>query len=124
MDCSPQAPLSMGFPRQEYWSGLSFLSPGDLPNPGIKLVSPALTGGFFTVEPKGSFRPIHPLRLGRGSFPPNQGNSPIPDQGTGAGNKERTWLVGRLRLDRVESQAPGGEGRFCSFSFSRSPSFF
>ena len=63
-------------------------------------MSPALTGGFFTVEPKGSFRPIHPLRPGRGSFPPNQGNSPIPDQGTGAGNKERTWLVGRLRLDR------------------------
>ena len=38
-----QAPLSMGFPRQEYWSGLPFSSPGDLPNPGIKptsLVSP------------------------------------------------------------------------------------
>ena len=31
-----QAPLSVGFPRQEYWSGLPFLSPGDLPNPGIK----------------------------------------------------------------------------------------
>ena len=31
-----QAPLSAGFPRQEYWSGLPFLSPGDLPNPGIK----------------------------------------------------------------------------------------
>ena len=37
-----QAPLSMGFPRQEYWSGLPFPSPGDLPVPGIKLVSPAL----------------------------------------------------------------------------------
>ena len=37
-----QAPRSMGFPRQEYWSGLSFPSPGDLPNPGIKLLSPAL----------------------------------------------------------------------------------
>ena len=41
MDCSPQAPLSMEFPRQEYWSGLSFPSPGDLPNPGIK-TSPCL----------------------------------------------------------------------------------
>ena len=41
-----QAPLSLGFPRQEYWSGLPFLSPGDLPNPGIELVSPALAGGF------------------------------------------------------------------------------
>ena len=48
-----QAPLSMGFPRQEYWSGLPFPSPGDLPEPGIKPVSPALTGGFFTTEPLG-----------------------------------------------------------------------
>ena len=48
-----QAPLSMGFPRQEYWSGLPFLSPGDLPNPGIKPVSPALASGFFTTEPPG-----------------------------------------------------------------------
>ena len=47
-----QAPLSMGFSRQEHWSGLPFPSPGDLPDPGIKLVyliSPALTGGFFTT---------------------------------------------------------------------------
>ena len=36
-----QAPLSMGFPRQEYWSGLPFPSPGDLPDPGIKPVFPA-----------------------------------------------------------------------------------
>jgi len=38
----------MGFPREEYWSGLPFPSPGDLPNPGIKPWSPALTGGFFS----------------------------------------------------------------------------
>ena len=37
-----QAPLSMGFPRQEYWSGLPYSSPGHLPDPGIKLMSPAL----------------------------------------------------------------------------------
>ena len=36
-----QAPLSMGFSRQEYWSGLPFPAPGDLPDPGIELVSPA-----------------------------------------------------------------------------------
>ena len=36
-----QAPLSMGFPRQEYWSGLPFPSPGDFPDPGIKHTSPA-----------------------------------------------------------------------------------
>ena len=43
------APLSLSFPRQEYWSGLPFLSPGDLPKPGIKPVSPALAGRFFTI---------------------------------------------------------------------------
>ena len=37
-----QAPLSMGFPRPKYWSGLPFLSPGDLPNPGIEPGSPTL----------------------------------------------------------------------------------
>ena len=40
-----QAPLSMGFPRQDYWSGLPVPSPGDLPNPEIKHKSPALQGG-------------------------------------------------------------------------------
>ena len=44
-----QAPLSVGFPRQEYLSRLLFLSPGDLPDPGIELGSPALAGGFFTT---------------------------------------------------------------------------
>ena len=51
-----QAPLSVEFSRQEYWSGLPFPPPGDLPNPGIKaasLVSPALAGGFFTAAPPG-----------------------------------------------------------------------
>ena len=48
-----QAPLSMGFPRQEYWSGLPFLSSGDLPNPGMVLASPALASRFFTTEPPG-----------------------------------------------------------------------
>jgi len=48
-----QAPLSMGFPRQEYWSELPFPSLGDLPNPGIEPMSPALVGRFFTAEPSG-----------------------------------------------------------------------
>ena len=51
-----QAPLSMGFPRQEYWSGLSFPYPGDLSDPGIEpasFMSPALVCGFFTTEPPG-----------------------------------------------------------------------
>ena len=56
VDCSRRAPLSMRFPRQEHWSGLPFPPPGDLPNPGIKPMSPAspaLSGGFFTTEPPG-----------------------------------------------------------------------
>ena len=51
-----QAPLSVGFPRQEYWSGLPFPSPGALPDPGIEPrspASPALAGGFFTTAPPG-----------------------------------------------------------------------
>ena len=49
----PQAPLSMEFSRQEYWSVLLFPSPGDLPSPGIKPASPALAGKFFTTAPPG-----------------------------------------------------------------------
>ena len=48
-----QAPLSMGFYKQEYWSGLPFPSPGHRPNPGItpmSLTSPALAGGFFATS--------------------------------------------------------------------------
>ena len=45
-----QAPLSMGFFRQKYWSGLPFPSPRELPNPRIEHVSPALAGRFFTTE--------------------------------------------------------------------------
>ena len=51
-----QTPLSVGFSRQEYWSGLPYPSPGDLPDPGIKPVSPAaleLAGRLFTAEPPG-----------------------------------------------------------------------
>ena len=48
-----QAPLSTGFPRQEYWSGLPYPPPGDLPGPGIEPVSPVLAGTFFTAEPPG-----------------------------------------------------------------------
>ena len=51
-----QAPLSMGFSRQEYWSGLQFSPPGYLPNSEIEptpLASPALTDKFFTTEPRG-----------------------------------------------------------------------
>ena len=61
-DCSPleipwtvarQTPLSMGFPRQEHWSGLPFPSPEELPNPGIEPTTPALAGRSFITEPPG-----------------------------------------------------------------------
>ena len=52
-----QPPWSTGFSRQEYWNGLPFPTPGDLPHPGTEptsLVSPALVGGFSTTEPSGN----------------------------------------------------------------------
>ena len=48
-----QAPLSVAFPSQEYWNGLPFPSPGDLPDPGIEPTSPELAGGLFTTKPPG-----------------------------------------------------------------------
>ena len=55
MDCGPKAPLSIGFPRQEYWSGLPFPSPEDLPDPGIKPRSPALQVDSLPSELPGKF---------------------------------------------------------------------
>ena len=52
-----QAPSTEGFPRQKYWSGLPFLPPGDLPDPGIEPASPVLAGSFFITEPK------HPINI-------------------------------------------------------------
>ena len=54
-----QAPLSMGLPRQEYWSGLPFPSPGALLDSGIERTPPALSGGFSTTE-----SPVNPLDNG------------------------------------------------------------
>ena len=62
-----QAPLSMEFSRQEYWSGLLFPSPGDLPNLGFRPTFPALAGRFFTTEPLGkpsqvyTYLQMHPV---------------------------------------------------------------
>ena len=54
-----QIPLSMGFSRQEYWSGFPFASPGDLHNPGIELGSFLIAGRFFTTEPPGKPKDRH-----------------------------------------------------------------
>ena len=51
-----QGPLSMEFSRQEYWSGLLFSSPEDLPHPGTEPVSSVLAGGFFISQPPGKPR--------------------------------------------------------------------
>ena len=51
-----QASLSMGFPKQEYWSGLPLPSPRDLLDPGIEPTSPASAGGFFTTETLGKLQ--------------------------------------------------------------------
>ena len=70
---APQAPWSMGLPRQGCWSGLPFLSPGDLPSPGIHPTSRALAGRFLPMSPLGSLyafdslpsrSTIHPGRKG------------------------------------------------------------
>ena len=53
MDCSLPGSSSIEFSRQEYWSGLPFPSPGDLPNPGIKPGSPALQADALPSEPPG-----------------------------------------------------------------------
>ena len=69
-----QAPPSMGFSRQEYWSGLPFPSPGDLPDPGIELRSPALQADTLNSEPPGK-----PSKLPYDPANPTAGHTP---QGT------------------------------------------
>ena len=54
------APLSVGFPRQEYWSRLPFPCAGGLPDPGAEPASPAFSGQFFTTEPPGKPWNCHP----------------------------------------------------------------
>ena len=60
---APRAPLSMEFSRQEYWSGLPFLSPAHLPDPGIESVSPALQADSLPSEPPGKPFPCSTLHL-------------------------------------------------------------
>ena len=61
----------MGFFRQEYWSGLPFPSPGDLPDPGIKPGSPTLQADALTSEPPGQPMPFNPLVLERLCYAPS-----------------------------------------------------
>ena len=88
MDRGSPGFLSMGFSKQEYWSGLPCPPPGDLSNPGIKpesLESPALAGGFFTTESS-----VRPQRCLRDHIPTNTANE---------------WLI--LRSTRPAPLPPG-----------------
>ena len=79
-----QAPLSTGFPRQEYWSGLPFLCPGDLPDPGIEPGSPALQANSLLCKPPGKPHFILVVCICWG-FP------------GGASGKEAACIAGELR---------------------------
>ena len=97
-----KAPLSMGFPKQESWSGLPFPSPGDLPSPEIESVSPALIGEFFTTESPGK-----PFRTGSHSSLHGQGGGAL----TGPGTQEEACLLlqgdlGRGDQHRKRQQGP------------------
>ena len=77
-----QAPLSMGFPRQEHWRGLSFPPPGDLPNAGMESMYPALADGFCITEPPG-------------------------ESGLGSNSETAVYMRGRGRTDsRREERTP------------------
>ena len=81
-----QAPLSMGFSRQECWSGLPFPSPGDLPDPGIEPQSPALQADSLRAEPQGK-----PKNTGVGSLSLLQGI--FPTQESNQGVLHCTWIL-------------------------------
>ena len=108
MDVAHQATLSIGFPRQEHWSGLPFPPPGDLPDPGIKpaslasLASPALTGRLFLAweEGKSADSAQHGLR-----------------------EAERTPAIQSRRELHWELTAHFS-GVYCPLSFCRKPSYF
>ena len=91
-----QAPLCMGFLRQEYWSGLLLPSLGDLPNPGIEPespVCPALAGGFITTDPSGKPYKVGlcPSKVG-GTF--REHPSPFLPWGNGSLDSPGQWLHG------------------------------
>ena len=77
----PSRLLCHGISRQEYWSGLPFPFPGDLPNPGMEPISPALTGRFFTTEPPG--KPLVKGKMLQNSLWSNEG-------------RQLLWQLGRL----------------------------
>ena len=81
MDCSPQAPLSTGVSRQEYWSGLPCRSPGHLPNPRDRTQAPALQVDFLLSELPGKPKDtgVWSLSLLQGIFPTQESNQGLLD---------------------------------------------
>ena len=86
VDCSHEPPLSLGFPRQEYWSGLPSASPGDLPDPGMEPGSPALQADSLPSQPPG--RPLCPKWPPQSVAAPRDQGRGSPGEGTGEGAGE------------------------------------
>ena len=98
MDCSPPGSSAMGFSGQEYWSGLPFPSPRDLPDAGIEPMCPALAGGFFTTEPPGKprtnvdiFKNKHHDQFSL-PLPPPQTNKPTKILTEDPKSYRKTWM--------------------------------
>ena len=85
-----QVPPSMGFSRQEYWSGLPFPSPGDLPHPGIEPRSPTLQADALTSEPPGKPANLHII-----PYKQEEAKVPLPSETRGVKSMEvRTGVLG------------------------------
>ena len=94
MDCSLQASLSMGFSRQEYWSGLRFPSPGNLPNPGIKPRSPALWADALPTEPQGKLSQLRSRgQRGKAVISQKARLGLLAHLGRSRGGREQLWLT-------------------------------
>ena len=89
MGCSPQVSSVHGISRQEYWSGLPFPSPGDLPNPGIKPMSPAFQADSLLSKPPGK-----PINNGYYMFD----HCSIQSECCWKDKVESSWKCGKLRL--------------------------
>ena len=117
-----QAPLSMGFPRKEYWSGWPFPSPGDLPNPGIKPTSPALQADSLPLSHLGTSYQGSNIKktLGEGEGGMFREISietcilsrvkQITSPGWMHETSARGWCTGKTQRDQVGKEVGGGIG--------------
>ena len=93
LDCSPQGSSVGGFFRQEYWSGLPFPSPGDLPNPGIEPRSPTLRVDSLPSEPLGKPKHKHDALAGNQTSAPAWEARILPLNDSVNFANERVWAV-------------------------------